>query len=870
MIGCPPAVKWQQYLRERLSAMEERALTEHIEACQACEEMLAGLVAPCGKVGTAGESTPPPELLASLRRLWSSAFPLVDAASPECWPTIDGYEILGVLGRGGMGIVYRARQKDLGREVALKMLASGEWSSAAEVRRLLHDAEMAAQLRHEYIVPVYAVGQYRGLPFCVMELIAGGSLAQRVADLVTEPREAARLIAAAARALHYAHLHGICHRDVKPANILLRVRYPSPPAVAADPNGLFASPRPGLGDLDACVSDFGLARRTQDETGLTQTGAVVGTPGYMAPEQIRSEKPSPAADVYGLGAVLYECLTGQTPSRAATPFDTLLVTLHKDPERPRVLNSRLARDLETVCLKCLEKEPHRRYASAAALADDLERWLRGEPVRARRVGPLGRAWRWCRRNPVIATLLLAVTGGVFASLFLWRQALISLGNEQVALGKEQVARRESEEDNARLRDLLARSIHPQMTQVLVSQGMDPIHGDMLAEAEPCLSFLLQRRQQDSELRELLATVLTQLGAIRVMQDRDAEGQAFLERAAGLWEGWPAGEARTPENRAWLAIAHACLEQIHERQGRPDRAQESFASALGVWQALAKEPLNPRNGWVQVNAHLDIGWALITGGSSRKVSPRRFEEVRDRLSRATDTTQGDLFFDLARVGYWQREAEKPNPSRDPALILAESREAASLLKHRLLQAGLDGNTRSQAACIALQVCKTLRRAKASEEALGLSEQAQRTLAVLLQESPQQCGLLDALSQAWTEVAKVCWELDQAEETLIACRNALDAQLQVFALAPEIPASRTNLEWRYLQLGRKLCELGRLGEAEACFRERQVLLPNDAASRADVLKELRKWAAQVGKDKDNLSPAEQQERQRYLDLCSRLER
>jgi serine/threonine protein kinase/tetratricopeptide (TPR) repeat protein len=834
--------------------------------------MLAGLVAPCGKgrVGTAGELPPPPELFASLRRLWSAAFPFVDATAPECWPTIEGYEILGLLGRGGMGIVYRARQKDLGREVALKMLAAGEWSSAAEVRRLLHDAEMAAQLHHDHIVPVHAVGQDRGLPFCVMELIAGGSLAQRVADLVPSPREAARLIAAAARALHYAHLHGICHRDVKPANILLRVRHPSPPAVGADPNLSITPPRPRLGDLDACVSDFGLARRTQDEAGLTQTGAVVGTPGYMAPEQIRSEKPSPAADVSGLGAVLYECLTGQAPSRAATPFDTLLVTLHKDPERPRVLNSRLARDLETVCLKCLEKEPHRRYASAAALADDLERWLRGEPVRARRVGPVGRAWRWCRRNPAVAGLLLAVTGGVFASLFLWREALTSLGKEKVALVNEKVARRESEEDNARLRDLLARSIHPQMTGALVSQGMDPMRENMLSEAEPCLSFLLQRREQDSDLRELLATVLTQLGAIRVMQDQDAEAQALLERAAGLWEQWPAGKARTPENRAWLAIAHACLEQVYDRQGRPDRAQQSFASVLGVWQALAKEPLDPRNGWVQVNAHLDIGWALITGGSSGRVAPRRFEEVRDRLRRSAGAAEGDLFFDLVRVGYWHREAEKPNPSRDPAMTLAEIREAASILKQRLPQAGLDGNTRNQAACIALQVSKTLRRAKAPEEALRLAEQARGTLQDLLQESPKECGLLDALSQAWSEIGKARWDLNQSEEALTACRNALDAQRQVFVLAPEVLACRANLDWRYLQLGRKLCELGRLDEAEACFRERQAPLQESAISPAEVLRELRKWAAQVGKEKDNLSPAEQQERQRYLDLCARLER
>jgi eukaryotic-like serine/threonine-protein kinase len=405
-------------------------------------------------------SHPPPELLTRLRRLWSAAFPSEDPTAPECWPKIEGYEILGVLGRGGMGIVYRARQNGLGREVAVKMLAAGQWSSAQDARRLLKEAETAAQLQHNHIVPVYAVGQYRELPYCVMELITGGSLAQRVADLVAAPREAARLIADAARALHYAHLHGICHRDVKPANVLLRVRGPRLPTAEHDATAMPASSQPRLCDVDACLSDFGLARRTLDEAGLTQQGAVIGTPGYVAPEQIRSERPSPVADVYGLGAVLYECLTGQPPFQATTPFDTLLLTLQKEPERPRVLNSRLPLDLETVCLKCLDKEPRQRYATAEALADDLERWLGGNPVCARPVSPLGRAWRWCRRNPLRVSLVGIGLASSIATMIAveraWYAAELRLERDGKEIARAAAVEAQGQAEEARNRETQAK------------------------------------------------------------------------------------------------------------------------------------------------------------------------------------------------------------------------------------------------------------------------------------------------------------------------------------------------------------------------------------------------------------------------------
>lgn len=360
--------------------------------------------------------------------------PLLDDGSPPIPKQIKNYDILGVLGRGGMGVVYKARQHGLNRMAALKMILSASHASTEDVVRFQTEAEAVARLQHPNIVQIFEVGEADGHPFFSLEFVDGGTLSGKLTNNPLPARQAAELVEPLARAMHYAHENGILHRDLKPGNILLTVH---------------GTPK---------ITDFGLAKRMGDDSSHnTGTGSILGTPAYMAPEQAEGKirELGPGVDIYALGSVLYHALTGRPPFMGETVLDTLQQVKNDDPVPPSRLQPKVPADLETICLKCLQKEPRKRYLSAGELGDDLRRFLNNEPIKARPVSLLERGVKWARRRPqvaaLLATLLFVVVGGFFGMLGLWLRAetLRAEAEENEREAIKQESRAKQEEGRAR-------------------------------------------------------------------------------------------------------------------------------------------------------------------------------------------------------------------------------------------------------------------------------------------------------------------------------------------------------------------------------------------------------------------------------------
>lgn len=536
--------------------------------------------------GSGEETVPARERLADLGG---------ETLSGKSLPSAAGYEILGVLGQGGMGKVYKARHLRLDRVVALKMIPSGFEASREELARFRVEVRALASLHHPHIVQIYEVHEDLDYPCFSLELMEGGSLQKKLAGTPQPPRAAALLAEVVARAMHVAHQHGIVHRDLKPGNILLD------------------------GDGQPKITDFGLAKRVEASEGLTVTGAILGTPSYMAPEQAtgKGKDAGPAVDIYALGAILYECLTGRPPFRGPTLLETVQQVIDEEPVPVRRLQPTTPRDLETICLKCLHKDAARRYASAEHLAEDLRRFLNGESILARPVGPLERLTKWARRRPALAALVLVSVIAFAALLVLWGYFTVNLRDQR---NLAQAASRRAEANFQRA----MQAVDQMLTEVADAQVHEPrMEKKRRALLEKALAFyqdFLQEKSADLEVRKKAGLAYKRVADLQRLLGQFDRAEDSYRSAITLLEELGAELPGHAEYRHLLADSLNWQGELQRLASRPQQAEASLEEARGHQESLAREyPDQPAYRKDLARTHMNLG--LV-----RRVTNRRDEAI----------------------------------------------------------------------------------------------------------------------------------------------------------------------------------------------------------------------------------------------------
>lgn len=547
----------------------------------------------------------------------------LDSTAPEeeFLPDVPGYVVQRRLGEGGMGTVYLARQLSLNRLTALKMLLAGAHASARQIVRFQIEAETLAGLQHPHIVQIFEIGQFRGHPFFAMEFVDGGSLDRVLGGKPQPIHESAGLIETLARAMHAAHVRGIVHRDLKPGNVLMQI-----------PAGFSGSMPPRLGDYVAKVSDFGLAKRLEEPStdqahplDATRTGVVVGTPGYMAPEQALGQirHITPLTDVYALGVILYECLTGRPPFIDGSPVQIASQVINAEPIPPSRLRPGLPRDLGTICLKCLQKRPERRYASAEALAEDLRRFLAYEPITARPVPPLERSVKWVRRNPTWAVVLVA--------------ACVALGGgvSHTLVVQAERDRAQGERDRAeRHASLALRAINKMLTEVAVEQlayepHMEQKRRALLRQAQELYAEMLSESIVDPDVNRHAALGYRYMADVLRQMGEYAEAEVHYDEAIVRLSSLPPEE----ELRRQLADAYNYRGEVFRLTSRPEQARTDYREAAQIRdQLLADNPEQVMDQVARARTDYNLGLAFFALNDRRaaqtyiRQSVDRFEEL----------------------------------------------------------------------------------------------------------------------------------------------------------------------------------------------------------------------------------------------------
>jgi tetratricopeptide (TPR) repeat protein len=782
---------------------------QHPELAERIRELFPTLLVLEGLAGAAGPSSAP----------GTAAAPDRAGTGLAAGAAFGGYRIEREVGRGGMGIVYEAVHVALRKRVALKVLPIGGPQEAGQLERFLREARTAAGLHHTNIVPVFDIGQVSGTPYYAMQFIEGAGLDRVLEQRPADSSEAAlcrwvaELGVQAAEGLAYAHQRGVIHRDIKPSNLLL------------DQHGVL------------WITDFGLARRKEDPA-LTLNGTLVGTPRYMSPEQAEATRRpvDHRTDVYSLGATLYELLARRPAFEGRTPQEVVTQILDRDPLAPRRHNPAVPRDLETIVLKAMAKRPEDRYPSARDLAEDLRRWLRLEPVRARRIGLVGRAVRWGRRNPALAgltaTLLTVVTVGLLGVLFQWRMAEVQ---RERALAAEQQARRNHAEAEAHLAQAqhLQEAVDHERAQAEANYhkarqavddyftrvaenwlqnapGQEPLRRQLLEDALRYYQRFIQERADDPALRAELAAAYQRVAQITRQIGRHEDALAAQQRAQTLYEHLVRAHPTAAGYQASLAASQQHLGELYRSLGQPAEAEQALRQAVELQQKLVREqPAVPeyQNQLAQGYSHLAALCHDTGRRNEAELTSRRALTIWERLAAthpAVPEYRNSLaasHCQLASLAHAAGRLEQAEAAYRQALTLQEklALDRPTLPLHRQEIAGLHQ-------ALGELYAATDRRPQAEEaqhRALALRER-------LVRDHPAVLAYQRDLALSYRQLGLLQLQTGRHAEALRHGQQARALQEKLVHEHPNVVAYRSELARTFALLGRILTALGRGAE------------------------------------------------------------
>jgi serine/threonine-protein kinase len=777
------------------------------------------------------------------------------------WPRIPGLELVQVLGSGGMGVVLKARQVSLDRDVAVKFLRDAHGADWGQRERFLQEARAVARLRHSNLVQVYEFGEVpsssgaTSQPYLVLEYVSGGSLADLIRGSPQPPSEAARLVETLADAIHYAHHQGVIHRDLKPANVLLQ----GPGVRGQEPAG--TTPEVGNGSkrqslshsTKGCqspltthqpkVTDFGLAKFLAGSD-LTRSGEVLGTPGYMAPEQAVGTFGSitAAVDVYGLGAILYEALTGRPPFQAETAVATVNQVRFEDPVPPRRLQPTVPRDLETICLKCLRKEPGRRYMTAQDLADDLRRFQAAEPIRARPVGTGERVIVWCRRKPAVAALLVALVlvflAGSFGVLWQWQlakgNAVMAEQNAAAYLRERDTARQEKDRAQGHLKIVQVRvGVLERLGEDLYQKpGMYRTGQAVLKEALNFYRDLLPEEGDDPVVRREATKLYGRVAWIHHMLGQEDEAVKVWDHQAKLLTDFMTEDPTDKALRMGLADCYRWQGHALRFQGKAGEARKAYVQATQLHKDLLDElPNDPTYQVALGNTLLNMAWLPSSPAQAEErelLWLQVLKHYRAAVQAAPNDPRINAELALGLEGLASFYLGDGRPSQGEAPV----QEAQAI--YQKIRANGQVNSSIERAEARNLVC--LGRVLAATDRAGKAEDCYRQAGKLLDGPvkgfPESALRQEDQAMVLAGLADLLKDPARSEAAEEIRRRVIRVNEKLQKDFPDNPQYQFNLAWSYLKLASLLCELGRLTEADEPYRKALALESEDAGVNNDL--------------------------------------